>query len=172
VEVLLIAPAYRGAFAHDLTALLPALLLFASIQYVIHPAFQLSTRTTSIGMAALLVLLITALSWWGGRALGFGSASLAAGALGLGLAAGSIWLLCRANLAKAFRFGDLRRLALALTGLMMVVLPARYFLEPGIVNLGVSVLSGLAAFAMLAWLVDLAHIRAFWRGSRPKTGAL
>jgi O-antigen/teichoic acid export membrane protein len=170
LETLLVAPAYCGAFGSDLTGLLPALLLYASIQYIFHPAFQLSTRTSMIGAASALVVVVAAIGWGAGRFMGFGAVPVAAGALSCGLAVGLSWLAHGAHLGAAFRWPHLARLALALAGLAMVVLPLRQGWAPGLLNLVASAALGAAAFTIIAFIVNLGDIRSQWRVFRKPGG--
>ncbi len=61
LEALIVAPSFRGAFAWHAAMLIPGLMAYAIVQYVLHPFHQIAKRTAILLVAALLALLVTLL---------------------------------------------------------------------------------------------------------------
>jgi O-antigen/teichoic acid export membrane protein len=157
-EALIVPEAFRGPFAHYLTAMLPGLVAYALLQYAISPIFQIAKRPTP--------MIIVALAACG--ADGLLILSLPRGADGLWLAqaqsgAQVVGLLTGIALAVAARphwpgWRDLASLALATAVMAFIVMPLRAH-APGVTALAAQVGLGLASYAALAYLLDIGKIR-------------
>lgn len=162
LEPLLVAPAFRGAFAVYVVALLPGVALYAVIQYALHPFQQLAHRTAPLAAAALTGLVLA-----GGGALVLPHLGMPAGAgVGAALAGGMIGavaMLARSTGRAALPgIGFLVRLTVALGALALAVMALRAAGE-GPAALAVHIGAGMAAYLVAAYAVDLAGIRALAR---------
>ncbi|MBN8533770.1 MAG: hypothetical protein J0L51_06730 [Rhizobiales bacterium] len=171
LEALVITPAYRATFAPYLLLLLPGLFLFGLVQYAIHPAHQLASRTLPLvlasGVAASVVFLVLAIPGVSPIA----PARLPGPALLLGmlLAALVLWRALATPPPVDWKV-FLPRLALALIGMIGVAWPIRLGIEPGMIALVSTALAGGLAYLTIGWFTNLADVRN-WRRAETKNGA-
>lgn len=171
LEALVIAPAYRDTFALYVLLLLPGLFLFGMVQYAIHPAHQLASRTMPLVLAASAALAAAFLLLAISGLLPLKASRLPGAALLAGMIVASA-LLWRAIAEpppigwKAF----LPRLLLALGAMLAVVLPIRIGLAPGLLALLASAGAGSMAYLAIGWFTNLAGVREL-RAKQTKNGA-
>lgn len=171
LEALVIAPAYRETFALHVLLLLPGLFLFGMVQYAIHPAHQLASRTMPLVLAASAALAAAFLLLAISGAMPMPAFHLPGAALLAGMIVAT-FLLWRAIAEpppigwKAF----LPRLLLALGAMVAVVLPIRIGLAPGLSALLASAGAGAVVYLAIGWLTNLAGVKAI-RASQTKNGA-
>jgi O-antigen/teichoic acid export membrane protein len=169
-EALIIPEAFRGPFARYLSAMLPGLVAFVVLQYAISPIFQIAKRTTPMIIAALTacavdVLLIGLLP----RNDAISLALAQSGALLAGLATGvALAALTRPKWPTARNIASVL-LATAVMALAVAPLRSR---PPGLLTLIMQTALGVGVYAILAYLFDLAQIRARllklrWRSAQP-----
>lgn len=162
LEPLLVAPAFRGAFAAYVVALLPGVALYALVQYALHPFQQLAHRTAPLAVAALAGLVIAgggsiALPYFGVPAVTGVGAALAGGMTGA-----LAMLVVSTGRAALPGIGFLVRLAVALGALALAVMAIKSTAE-GPVTLAIRIGTGMAAYLVAAYAFDLAGIRELAR---------
>ncbi len=166
LEILLVAPDFRGPFRAFAEALIPGLTLYALIQYALHPFFQLRHRTLPLTGAALAAMAIIATSLPILRLAGAGLPL----AIGLSLTAGmtGAGALLASRLGRSIlpERGNGLRLGVALAALLLGALPGR-MLDPGPAALLATAAGGVAGYGFAALLLDLAGVRALLRGRGP-----
>lgn len=165
IATLIIAPAFREAFAGYLAALLPGLFLYGVIQYVLHPFVQIAGRTIrllSAGLAALVVAIL--MLELGSKPLLSAYLSLDARHIIAGLAtfAGMLvaTMLLAVRIGATVRFGMMPLAKLIAPCIAMV--GACLFLRawpPGILTLCGTAFSGMVIYCVLAYAFDLAGLR-------------
>jgi O-antigen/teichoic acid export membrane protein len=162
-EALFIPQAFRGHLDGAVPFLVPALALYALIQFSVNPFFQLHHRTGPVvaaAVAAIAVNLVAVLLW--PRLSGAGGFALAQLA---GLAAGFAVLLGLA-IANGARL-PMRDTALAATGAMVMggaILPLRELGSPPLTLLA-QVGAGGAIYGVLALAFDLCGCRTLLRNA-------
>jgi O-antigen/teichoic acid export membrane protein len=158
-EALIVPEAFRGPFARYLTTMLPGLVAYVILQYTISPIFQIAKRTSPMIVAALAACLadglLIALLPRGGD--GFSLALAQSGAQAVGLLAALALAATARPLWPAWR--ELAALALA-TGVMAVIVMPLRLRAPGVLVLAAQVGVGAGSYAALAYLLDIAHVRA------------
>jgi len=162
LEMFLVAPEFRGAFAAYVITLLPGVALYAVIQYALHPFLQLAHRTAPLAFAALAGLVLA-----GGGALVLPLPGMPAVAgVGMMLVGGMVvamGMLARSAGRSAVPApGFLVRQAVALGALALAVIALRWAGE-GLLALAVRMGAGMAAYLAAAYALDLAGIRALAR---------
>ncbi|CAN1530850.1 RfbX Membrane protein involved in the export of O-antigen and teichoic acid [Rhabdaerophilaceae bacterium] len=173
LETLLIAPAYRGIFATQITLLLPSLLIYALVQYGLHPLHQLGVGTRPLILAACLALLTTAIVTALGGDVGLDADQRPAFGLLLGMALAALLLWWKAESRPSL--GGLRffsSLGLALSALFLVGFGLRQAIEPGAVAIIATGLFGGLTYAICAWLTDLAGLKMLVATIRRKISQL
>jgi O-antigen/teichoic acid export membrane protein len=158
-EALIVPEAFRGPFARYLTAMLPGLAAFVLLQYTISPIFQIAKRPTP-----MIVVGVSACAANGAFILllprgddGLFLAFAQSGAQIVGLLAGV--LLAATTRPHWPRLRDLAALVFAAGTMAVIVLPLRGR-PPGVVTLLAEVGVGIIAYATLAYLLDIAKLRA------------
>ncbi len=158
-EALIVPEAFRGPFARYLSAMLPGLAAFVLLQYTISPIFQIAKRPIPmivVGLAACaadgaFILLLPR------GADGFSLALAQRGSQNVGLHAGI--LLAATTRPHWPRWRDLASLICAAGTMAVIVLPLRTR-QPGVATLLAEVGVGIIAYATLAYLLDIAKLRA------------
>jgi O-antigen/teichoic acid export membrane protein len=174
LEILLVAPDFRGSFAWHAALLAPGLLLYGGVQYALHPVHQMARRTTILMVAAFLALFLALLVMALAPAFRLPPAMVPALAL-LGAMSVAFLLLAwwRDRNVPLFSPGLPLHLLLALGAMLLAVAPMRFVLNPGAAVLIASVVVGVIAYGAVAWSLDLAGLRgllADWR-AKTKNGA-
>jgi len=157
-EALIVPEAYRGPFAHYLALMLPGLAAYVMLQYTISPIFQIAKRPRPmivVGLTAcaadgLFILLLP-------RVDGFSFAVAQSGAQIIGLSTGIALALMTRPHWPAWR--DLAAPVLATGVMALIVLPLRGR-APGALTLAMQASLGVACYATLAYLLDIAKARA------------
>jgi O-antigen/teichoic acid export membrane protein len=158
-EALIVPEAFRGPFARYLAAMLPGLAAFVLLQYTISPIFQIAKRPTPmiiIGLSAcaadgLFILFLPR------GADGFSFALAQTGAQIVGLLTGIV--LAATTRPHWPRWRDLASVAFAAGTMAVIVLPLRAR-PPSVVTLLAEVVAGVVAYTALAYLLDIAKLRA------------
>jgi O-antigen/teichoic acid export membrane protein len=158
-EALIVPEAFRGPFARYLTAMLPGLVAYAVLQYAISPIFQIAKRTAPMILAALAAFLVNGLLFLllPRGADGFSFALAQSGAQMIGLL-GAIAIAVAAR-AKWPARRELASIALATGVMALIVLPLR-LRAPGPFVLAAQIGLGAGAYAALAYLLNIANVRA------------
>jgi O-antigen/teichoic acid export membrane protein len=159
-QALIVPESFRGPFAYYLTVMLPGLVAYAIMQYTISPMFQIAKRTAPMILVALIACAVDALIILilPRGANGFSLAVAQSGAQIVGLLAAilSVLIILRPQWPSLREFGAV----VVATGIMaLIVMPLRArapSLATLIMQIGVAVIS----YAALAYLLDVAKIRA------------
>ncbi len=158
-EALIVPEAFRGPFARYLTAMLPGLAAYVTLQYTISPIFQIAKRPTPmiiVGLAACAANALFILLFPHG-ADGFSLALAQSGAQIVGLATGIAFAATtRPHWPRRRDFGAV---ALAAGVMALIVLPLRAR-ALGALTMAMQVGVGVASYAALAYLLDVAKARA------------
>jgi hypothetical protein len=158
-QAMIVPESFRGPFAYYLTVMLPGLVSYAIMQYTISPIFQIAKRTTPMILVALvacaadalLVLLLPR------GADGLSLALAQSGAQVVGLFAAILFVLTLRPQWPSLR--DLGAVVVA-TGIMaFIVLPLRAR-APSLATLIMQVAAGVVSYGALAYLLDVAKVRA------------
>ncbi|HMO31170.1 oligosaccharide flippase family protein [Enterovirga sp.] len=162
-EEIFVPRSFRGHLDGCVPFLIPALALYALIQFAVNPYFQLRHRTGPVVSAALVAIgvnLVAALAWPRlPGAPGFALAQFA------GLAAGFLTLLSVALVGGArLPWRDLALSALAAAAMAAVLLPTRNLGAP-VPTLAGQVVAGGAVYGLLALAFDLCGCRALLAGA-------
>jgi O-antigen/teichoic acid export membrane protein len=165
LEILLVAPGFRGPFRAFAEALIPGLTLYALIQYALHPFFQLRHRTLPLAGAALAATAIIAASLPFLRLAGAGLPLATGLSLAAGMTGAGALLASRLGRTMLPERGDGLRLGVALAALLLGALPGR-MLDPGLAALMATAAGGAAAYGLAALLLDLAGVRTLLRDRR------
>ena len=158
-EAIFIPQSFRGHLEGSVPYLIPALALYALLQFALNPFFQVRHRTAPVVAAAVVAVgvdLMVALVWpRPPGAAGFAAAQCA------GLGAGFLTLLALA-LANGARlpWRDLALCALAAGLMAALLLPLRGLGGP-IVTLTAQVVAGAAMYGLFALLFDVCDCRTF-----------
>jgi O-antigen/teichoic acid export membrane protein len=158
-QALIVPESFRGPFAYYLTVMLPGLVAYATMQYTISPIFQIAKRTTPMILVALIAcaadaLLIFLLP----RGVdGFSLALAQSGAQVVGLSAAILFVLALRPQWPALRDLGAVIVATAIMGFIVMPLRAR---SPSLATLAMQTGAGVLSYAALAYLLDVAKIRA------------
>jgi O-antigen/teichoic acid export membrane protein len=158
-QALIVPEAFRGPFARYLSAMLPGLVAYVLLQYTISPIFQIAKRTMPMIVAALVAcaadaLLILLLPRSGDAHF---LALAQCGAQIAGLVTGVAFAAAARPQWPALR--DLASLALATGVMAFVVMPLRAR-SPSVIILVAEVGVGAFVYGAMAYLLDVAKIRA------------
>lgn len=175
LEALVVAPAFRGAFAWHAAILIPGLLMFGLVQYALHPLHQIAKSTAILLVAALAALLVALLFLTLAPAFRLPASLVPSLALVVSMLVALLLLgWWRDRSVPLFEPALPVHLALALGAMLLAVVPMRFVLEPGAGTLAASISMGLIAYGAVAWSLDLAGLRSLiadWRG-QTKNGSL
>lgn len=156
-EALFVSPSYCGAFAQNLTLLIPGLFAYAMIQYAINPLFQIARKTTPVVFSALVSLAVTiaVLLLVPGSDGSHGAMATTAGFIaGLVVMIGLAWRIAPISVP----WGDCAKALIAVLGMALAVLPLRGQ-PPGAVNLAISGITGMLIYAGLCLALDIGGCR-------------
>src|SRR5262249_36944918 len=148
-----------GPFARYLSAMLPGLAAFVLLQYTISPIFQIAKRPAPmiiVGLAACAANAAFILLLPRGHD-GLFLALAQSGAQIVGLLTGV--LIAALPRPHWPRLRDLASLVFAAGTMAAIVLPLRAR-PPGVATLLAEVAAGIIAYAALAYLLDIAKLRA------------
>lgn len=163
LEPLLVAPAFRGAFAAFVFALSPGIALYALVQYGLHPFAQLRHQTAQLLTAALIAsacgLVLGALVL--GGSLAPAKVGLVLGCAMLAATAALAWSAGRIACPSP-RFAISLVCCLALLGVAVTPFIALGLSLPSLIG---AVALGALAYAGGAFALDLAGLRALLRRS-------
>lgn len=168
VEASIIAPKFREIFSAHLAVLLPGLLLFGIIQYVLHPFLQLAGRTLHLAAAGMLALVLAfgVLALWPQGGAGQMVDVRATGlAVGLSMAGGVTILLIRIGMVAIPGAGFWLKMVICLAAMLAATWPLRV-LSPGWLAGGLTILCGMAAYILPALVLNLARLRDLVRQRR------
>jgi O-antigen/teichoic acid export membrane protein len=157
-EALIVPDAYRGPFAAYLTLMLPGLLSFVVLQFVISPMFQIAKRTAPLVLAAVIACVsdvgLIALSPKGGGPLGLAVAQ--SGALFIGLVCATIFAVSTNPVWPRLR--DIAATVGATLAMTLALAPLRAH-PPGLMTLLAQLVVGLLVYSGFALILDIARIR-------------
>jgi O-antigen/teichoic acid export membrane protein len=158
-QALIVPESFRGPFAYYLTTMLPGLVAYAILQYTISPIFQIAKRTAPMILVALVACAVDAflILLLPRGANGFSFALAQSGAQIAGLFAGILFVLTVRPQWPALR--DLGAVVAATAIMAFVVMPLRAR-APSLTVLIMQVGLGVVSYAALAYLLDVAKIRA------------
>ncbi len=178
VEALVVPFDYRGPFGRYLTFMMPGLFALTMINFAINPIFQIEKKT--------LPLIAAALIGCAGTPLLVHLLPRSADASNLAIAQSAAYvaaLLALVAFATAARprwpsASDLSKIALALGGMVLAIMPMRAW-SPGIITLATQVILGATIYGVIALALDigalraptLARMRALVAGRTPRQGA-
>lgn len=162
LEVWLVGPEFRGAFAVYLSMLLPGIAGYALVQYALHPHLQLRLQTLPLIGAAVAAGTTAGVIFGVGAYYGLSLPLLAGLALGVGMAAAIGILAVRIG---RLAWPGLRYLLSLMAGLAAMTLAVRGagHLAPGNLVLFAEIGAGAAAYATVAFWLDLAGFRGLIR---------
>lgn len=167
LEILLVAPAFRGLFANQFALLLPGLFLYALVQYALHPLHQLAMLTRPLIIAAGFALLMTATIIVSGDLLRIPPESQPAAGLFAGMLLAAILVWPQSGQRPSiggWRF--LAGLAGALAALTVAAAPLRQTLPPGLSTGLATAFTGALAYALVIWMTDLAGLKSWVQAAR------
>jgi O-antigen/teichoic acid export membrane protein len=158
IEVLIVPAAYRGAFGHFLTLMLPGLFCNGLSQFSLNAVFQIARKTRPMVIAAMIVCIADPLIFLAlPRA---DDASSLAIAQSVAMAAGFVALLGFAQ-ANRFKWPPLRDLAwtlVATLGMVGLAGPWRNY-HPGLLQMAGQMVAAGGFYLLVVGLFDVAGLR-------------
>lgn len=158
IEAVIVSPAFRGAFAEHIGALMPGIALYAFLQYAVHPFSQLNRRTGDLPLAGLAALAAAVLAGAAGLMAGLAPAKLAGGllfaAIAAALAIAGQTLRGRRMLDARFAAGLVFSLAMLAAGVGLIGLAGS-----GFAATAGAITAGVLAYSAAAYATDLAGFR-------------
>jgi O-antigen/teichoic acid export membrane protein len=157
VEVLVVPQAYRGAFSHYLTLMLPGLVCVGIGQFSLNAIFQIARKTWPLTVSALIVCIADPLFFWLLRDEGVsGLAKAQSLAFAAGLA--SLILFAMASRPQWPRLRDLALTLVAAGGMAALAAPLRS-LEPGLPLMLTQIVLAGSFYLLIVAVFDLAGLR-------------
>lgn len=165
LEILLVAPDFRGSFAVLVATLLPGILLYTLVQYALHPYFQLAQQTGRLVLAAGIALAGAACGFFLLAPFGLLMPALVGLALVSAMALSAGLLLRRLERKDLPANRGLARMVIALGAMVLVVLLVR-MLGAGVGPAIVAICLGAITYTATAYALDLAGLRSLFRKPR------
>lgn len=166
IEVLVVSVEFRGAFASYLVWLLPALVLYALVQYAVHPFLQLALRTVPLVFAAMSAALVAGTGFAILAQKGAAIPVATGISLGLAMLAGLLSLLLTAGRSVLPGAVFLFRLGCASIAMVAALWPLARLLPAGLAALVALIAAGIATFGLAGYAINLADLRVLIRNRR------
>lgn len=163
LEMLMIAPAFRQAFAQWFVALAPGLLLYGLVQYALHPFSQIEARTTPVAIAGLasvtsalfVIALVQPAAMEAAWRIGAG--------FGIGMAVAFVVLAIRSGRVLHRPLLVIFRTSLVISATALFGLSAARMFEPGLAAMLAIIAAGAVGALGHAWLFDAGFFRTMLR---------
>jgi len=166
IEVLIVPEAYRGAFAHFLTLMLPGLFCLGLSQFAVNGIFQIARKTRPVVLAAVVVCIADPLIFLALPKTDDASSLALAQSLAMALGLITLIVFAQANQPQWPPARDLFWSIFASAGMAALAGPWRDA-HPGLLQMLAQMAVAGAFYALVVALTDLAGLRAAWLAKIP-----